>query len=230
MLTWWNIAGSTCGKISREESIKNIADSINWVHQQTPGSKVPEKLFELILSTMIIYQNVGFRWQLYWKICAGRVTPSVVTYPNWVPSSGWLSISRELVFVSTPATHWQPVMIYSPKKAFKHFCENFSVLLASNILSQFISMILKVMFSTVDQPDVYFDLDILWILLTGTLDCKRDRHASIGKGHIGKAGGFERIINCRHFRDIPIILETPFISDDTYRDEILLLKSMLQDP
>lgn len=32
--------GSTCGKGSREDAIKNIADSINWVHDQTPGSRV----------------------------------------------------------------------------------------------------------------------------------------------------------------------------------------------
>jgi AP endonuclease-1 len=33
-------SGSSCGKGTREEAIKSIADSINWVHDQTPDSKV----------------------------------------------------------------------------------------------------------------------------------------------------------------------------------------------
>lgn len=33
-------SGSSCGKNSREEAIINIADSINWVHDQTPNSQV----------------------------------------------------------------------------------------------------------------------------------------------------------------------------------------------
>lgn len=34
------ISGSSCGKGSREETMQLIADSINWVHDQTPNSKV----------------------------------------------------------------------------------------------------------------------------------------------------------------------------------------------
>lgn len=63
----------------------------------------------------------------------------------------------------------------------------------------------------------------------GAKGCHRDRHASIGKGHIGRANGFRHIINCPQFRDLPVILETPYISDDTYQQEILLLKSMIED-
>ena len=67
----------------------------------------------------------------------------------------------------------------------------------------------------------------LFLIFTGELGCHRDHHASIGKGHIGRSeGGFRRIINCPRFRDIPLILETPYISDETYKKEILLLKSM----
>ena len=36
----------------------------------------------------------------------------------------------------------------------------------------------------------------------------RDRHANIGQGSIGK-DGFRRILNCPHFADLPLILETP---------------------
>lgn len=64
-------------------------------------------------------------------------------------------------------------------------------------------------------------------IVVGPLGCHRDRHASIGKGHFGK-NGFRHIVNCERFRDIPVILETPYISDDTYKNEILLLKSMLE--
>ena len=40
-ILYYNIhPGSTCGKCTREESIQSIADSINWVHNETPGSKV----------------------------------------------------------------------------------------------------------------------------------------------------------------------------------------------
>lgn len=63
--------------------------------------------------------------------------------------------------------------------------------------------------------------------IKGALGCHRDRHASIGKGHIGLEG-FRRIINCPRFRDIPVVLETPFISDDYYKQEILLLKSLAE--
>lgn len=40
-ILYYNIhPGSTCGVCTREESIQNIADSINWVHTQTAGSRV----------------------------------------------------------------------------------------------------------------------------------------------------------------------------------------------
>lgn len=62
-------------------------------------------------------------------------------------------------------------------------------------------------------------------IFQGEVGCHRDRHASIGKGKIGLEG-FRRIINCPRFRDIPVVLETPYISDDYYKQEILLLKSL----
>ena len=39
-------------------------------------------------------------------------------------------------------------------------------------------------------------------------DPLRDRHANIGHGMIGEEG-FRRILNCSHFADLPMILETP---------------------
>lgn len=54
-----------------------------------------------------------------------------------------------------------------------------------------------------------------------------DRHENIGKGKIGKAG-FERIMNDPVFHDLPMILETPYTSDDAYADEIKLLKKLVK--
>ena len=64
-------------------------------------------------------------------------------------------------------------------------------------------------------------------IFAGPLGCHTDRHESIGQGFIGKVDGFRHIMNCKQFRDIPVILETPFVNDDTYRREIILLKSLI---
>jgi len=40
--------------------------------------------------------------------------------------------------------------------------------------------------------------------------------------------GFQRIINCPRFRDFPLILETPYVDEEKYENEILLLKSMAE--
>jgi len=185
-ILYFNIhPGSTCGKISREGSIKNIADSINWVHQQTPGSKVA-----VVLENMCRQGNtIGGDLSELGAII--RLTFDQSRVGVCIDTCHALAAGYDLL----------------TEEGFQAFLREFQRVVGFKYLV------------AVHLNDS-----------EGTLDCKRDRHASIGKGHIGKAGGFERIINCRHFRDIPIILETPFISDDTYRDEILLLKSMLQDP
>ncbi|XP_064114475.1 probable endonuclease 4 [Macrobrachium nipponense] len=53
-----------------------------------------------------------------------------------------------------------------------------------------------------------------------------DRHENIGKGTIGKMG-FSRIMNCKHFLDLPLILETPWVSNAGYSKEIKLLESLI---
>lgn len=52
---------------------------------------------------------------------------------------------------------------------------------------------------------------------------KKDRHASIGNGFIGRRG-FESLINIEEFKDIPAILEVPG-GDTVFQDNIQLLKS-----
>ncbi|SPO20883.1 related to APN1 - AP endonuclease [Ustilago trichophora] len=44
------------------------------------------------------------------------------------------------------------------------------------------------------------------------LGCKRDRHANIGRGHIG-LGGFWSIVNDERWHGIPLILETPALGN-----------------
>ncbi|KAK7070991.1 Xylose isomerase-like TIM barrel [Halocaridina rubra] len=53
-----------------------------------------------------------------------------------------------------------------------------------------------------------------------------DRHENIGRGKIGKEG-FRRIVNCEHFRDLPLILETPWTSNEGYAKEIKILESLI---
>ena len=63
----------------------------------------------------------------------------------------------------------------------------------------------------------------------GPAGCHTDRHQNIGKGSIGLEG-FRRIINCPHFTDIPLILETPLSREDGimgYKAEMELLLSLI---
>ncbi|KAK3876585.1 hypothetical protein Pcinc_018648 [Petrolisthes cinctipes] len=54
-----------------------------------------------------------------------------------------------------------------------------------------------------------------------------DRHENIGKGTIG-IEGFRRVMNCEYFNDIPLILETPWTSNEGYGKEIKVLESLIQ--
>jgi len=61
----------------------------------------------------------------------------------------------------------------------------------------------------------------------GEAGCKLDRHENIGKGKIG-IQGFQRIMNCKHFTDLPMILETPFVDENGYKKEIKTLSDLCQ--
>ena len=63
----------------------------------------------------------------------------------------------------------------------------------------------------------------------GPAGCHADRHQNIGKGTIGLEG-FRRILNCPHFTDIPLILETPLSQEHGfmgYKAEMDLLLSLI---
>jgi len=59
------------------------------------------------------------------------------------------------------------------------------------------------------------------------LGTRVDRHALIGKGHIG-IELFRYLANEPRFAHTPGILETPIPKGDTYRNEVLLLQSLVQ--
>ena len=59
----------------------------------------------------------------------------------------------------------------------------------------------------------------------GDLGCHLDRHENIGKGKIGTKA-FQRLMKDPRFDGIPMILETPCVSEGTYKEEIKQLYSM----
>jgi deoxyribonuclease-4 len=61
----------------------------------------------------------------------------------------------------------------------------------------------------------------------GGLGSGLDRHEHIGHGHIGKEG-FRRIINHRHLRDLPMIIETPEDEKGDYSYDLSVLRSLRQ--
>jgi deoxyribonuclease-4 len=57
------------------------------------------------------------------------------------------------------------------------------------------------------------------------LGSRVDRHDLIGKGVLG-IDFFKKVVNDERFKDILGILETPIESDETYKEEVALLKSL----
>ncbi len=58
------------------------------------------------------------------------------------------------------------------------------------------------------------------------LGSKKDRHAPLGKGHIGEEG-LSLLINSPHLRHLPFLLETPTKDYREYADEILFLRGLI---
>lgn len=59
----------------------------------------------------------------------------------------------------------------------------------------------------------------------GDLGCHLDRHENIGKGKIG-VEAFRRVMRDPRFNGIPMILETPYVSENIYQKEIKQLYAM----
>lgn len=61
----------------------------------------------------------------------------------------------------------------------------------------------------------------------GELGCHLDRHDNIGKGKIGLEA-FRLLMKDSRFNGIPMILETPCMSENTYKKEIKQLYSLIK--
>lgn len=61
----------------------------------------------------------------------------------------------------------------------------------------------------------------------GELGCHLDRHENIGMGKIG-VEAFRRLMRDPRFSGIPMILETPCASENTYKKEIKQLYAMIK--
>lgn len=82
------------------------------------------------------------------------------------------------------------------------------------------------------EIDLY--LSPLKVRLIHLNDSKRDagsridRHEHIGEGYIGKEG-FKNLLSDEYFRDIPIILETPKLSDNDDRKNLERVRTIIQE-
>jgi len=177
--------GSSTGKISRDECIRNIAYGINQAHDKTKGSKV-----------MVVLENMS---------CQGHTIggdfKELKQIIDFVDDKSRVGVCLDTCHAMAAGYD------LSQKEGFDRMVEN-------------------------------FETEIGWQWLVGMhindskgpAGCHRDRHANIGEGTIG-LDGFRRIMNCSHFTDIPLILETPIdenIGIEKYRKEIKLLLDMVE--
>jgi len=185
-ITLFNIhPGSSCGKISRDECIRNIAVGVNAAHNRTKESKVK-----------IVLENMS---------CQGHTIGGDLRELKQIID---LVEDKTRVGVCLDTCHAMAAGYDLNSK------EGFDRLLTE------------------------FEEQVGWEWLVGChlndskgpAGCHRDRHENIGKGTIG-VEGFRRIINCPHFTDIPLILETPLdesIGNKCYQEEIILLQDLIE--
>ena len=176
--------GSSCGKISRQECVANIAAGINTAHGRTPGSRVK-----------VVLENMA---------CQGHTIGGDLRELRQIID---LVEDRGRVGVCLDTCHAMAAGYDLSTEA------GFQRLLAE------------------------FEAGVGWEWLVGChlndskgpAGCHRDRHENIGRGTIGLEG-FRRIVNCPHFTDIPLILETPLdvkLGIKGYQEEIKLLQSLV---
>merc|ERR1719342_370256 len=186
-LTLFNIhPGSTCGKLSRQEGIRLVAEGINRVHRETKGSTV-----KVVLENMCHQGDTlgGDLEEL--KLIIDQVE------------------EKERVGVCLDTCHAMAAGYdLSTLEGFERLCCEFET---------------KVGWQWLVGVHINDSL--------GPAGSHRDRHANIGQGMI-KEEGFKRILNCPHFADLPLILETPpnkELGEDGYRTELELLKGLMKD-
>jgi len=178
--------GSSCGKISRDECIKNIADGVNMAHKRTVGGGV-----KIVLENMSCQgHTIGGDFRELKKII------------EQVEDKSRVGVCLDTCHAMAAGFD------LSTEEGFDRFI-------------------------------LEYEKEVGWEWLVGMhindsvgpAGCHRDRHANIGEGTIGLEG-FRRIINCKHFTDIPLILETPLheqIGIELYRKEMQILTKMAQE-
>jgi len=185
-ITLFNIhPGSSCGKISRDECVRNISDGINMAHKRTVGSVVK-----------VVLENMS---------CQGHTIGGNLKEIKQIID---LVEDKTRVGVCLDTCHAMAAGYdLSSQTGFDRFVQEY-------------------------EEEVGWE----WLVgmhindSMGPAGCHRDRHANIGEGTIGLEG-FRRIVNCEHFTDIPLILETPLddeIGIEKYRKEIQLLTEMVE--
>ena len=178
--------GSSCGKISRDECVSNIATGINAAHKETEGSDVK-----------IVLENMS---------CQGHTIGGDLRELKQIIDQ---VDDKTRVGVCLDTCHAMAAGYdLSTEEGFNRLLTEFE---------EFVGWEWLVGCHLNDSK--------------GPAGCHRDRHENIGKGTIG-VEGFRRIVNCPHFTDIPLILETPLNEDlgnKGYQEEIELLSSLIKN-
>lgn len=171
--------GSTCGKITVEESIARIAESINQAHQET-------KYVVTVLENMSCQGNtIGGKFDELRDII------------DQVHDK-----SRVGVCLDTCHAFAAGYDIAS-EKGFEKMMDEFETTVGLQYLQ-----------------GVHLNDS------KGELGCHLDRHENIGKGKIG-VEAFRRVMRDPRFNGIPMILETPYVSENIYQKEIKQLYAMM---
>lgn len=171
--------GSTCGKITVEESIARIAESINQAHQET-------KYVVTVLENMSCQGNtIGGKFEELRDII------------DQVQDK-----SRVGVCLDTCHAFAAGYDIAS-EKGFEKMMDEFETTVGLQYLQ-----------------GVHLNDS------KGELGCHLDRHENIGKGKIG-VEAFRRVMRDPRFNGIPMILETPYVSENIYQKEIKQLYAMM---
>jgi len=178
--------GSSCGKISRDECVSNIATGINAAHKETEGSDVK-----------IVLENMS---------CQGHTIGGDLRELKQIIDQ---VDDKTRVGVCLDTCHAMAAGYdLSTEEGFNRLLTEFE---------EFVGWEWLVGCHLNDSK--------------GPAGCHRDRHENIGKGTIG-VEGFRRIVNCPHFTDIPLILETPLneeLGNKGYQEEIELLISLIKN-
>jgi len=186
-LTLFNIhPGSTCGKLSRQEGIRLVAEGINRVHRETKGSTV-----KVVLENMCRQGDT-----------LGGDLDELKLIIDEVEDKGRVGVCLDTCHAMAAGYD------LSTPEGFERLCCEFETKVGWKWL-----------------VGVHINDS------TGPAGSHRDRHANIGQGMIGEEG-FRRILNCPHFVDLPLILETPphkELGEDGYRRELELLKRLAMD-